>query len=94
MLNLHLDELIRPGSSVAIAVNPSRKLSWTKTPKTVAAIITVNVRGHKDGGISFTEMTNLGSSIVEGVKNYVVSMRDTILAQFIQPGAVNITEIK
>lgn len=90
MLNLPLDELICPGSSVVIAVNPSRKLSWTKNPKTVAAIITVNVLGHNDGKL-FTELAQLGYSMAEGVKNYVVSMKDVIQAQFI---GVNITEIK
>ena len=90
MQHMHLDDLICPGSSVAIAINSLRKLSWTKDPKAVAVIISVNVHGHKDGK-PFTWMPQLGSSIAEGVTKYIVTMRNTILAQFI---GASITEIK
>ena len=90
-LNLPLDDLILSSSSIAIVINPSRKLSSIKDHKTVAVIIGVNIHDHKDDGISFTMLPHLGSSMAEGVKNYVVKMKETILAQF---NGANITEIK
>ena len=90
-LNLHLDDLILSSSSIAIVINPSRKLSSIKDHKTMAVIIGVNIHDHKDGGISFTMLPHLGSSMAEGVKNYVVKMKDTILRQF---NGARITEIK
>ena len=89
VLNEYLDDLVRPDSSIAFIVNTSRKLSCTKDPKTVAVIVTLNVQGHNDGGMPFTDRKKLGPSIAEGVKNYVVTIKDRILAQF-----TDVTEIK
>ena len=93
-LNEHLDEMVKPKSSIIFFVNPSMRLFCTKYPsKTVAVIITLTVHGHKDGGKLFTDRTNLDLSIVEGVKNYVIDMKDLILAQF-NSQFTDVTEIK
>ena len=97
-LHEHLDDVVTPNSSIAFGVNSSRKLSWTKDSKSLtvacAAVITLNVRGRKDGGLPFnTPGKNLGPYIAEGVTNYVTDMKDLILLQFTEAD-VDITEIK
>ena len=89
-LGYHLNELICSTSSIAIIVNPSRYLSQTEDPKSMVAIISINIRGHGDGKL-FTDHPGFGSSMAEGVANYIVSMKDTILLQFM---GANITEMK
>ena len=92
-LNEHLDDMVIPTSSIAFAINSSRKLSWTKDSKT-AAVITLTIHGRKDDGKRFTERKGLALSIAEGVTNYVIDKRGAILAQFILGPDVNVTEIK
>ena len=89
-----LDELVRPDSSIVIAINPSKKLSWKKNPKTVAVIITVNLAGHGDGKLFTDPLLNLEQSIVDGVETYIANSRKLILAQFTDSEKANITEIR
>ncbi len=87
----YLNELVQPGSSVAIAVNPSKQLSksWTggKDSPTVAAIVTIKMLGD--------DQPKLGFSIVEGVTKYtaLAECRIQFLALFYAIG-VKITEIQ
>ena len=93
-LNEDLDEVIKQKSSIIFFVNPSMKVFCAKYPsKTVAVIVTLNVRGHKDDGKPFTDKKDLDLSIAEGVKNYIIFMKELILAQF-NSQFTDVTEIR
>ena len=75
------------GSSIDVIAKPSGKVSWTiEDPETKsgddnvgpAAIVSVEVVGHGDGK-KFTDEPKLGYSIVKGVTDYIVVMKDKIL---------------